>query len=205
MKLNRFQKQVIDNYSLKNLSVAQIASNLNVSLAKVRYCLKKFEVPKRSISEAITSLNITKFNKIPFVPKRNLSFEERELRVAGIMLYWGEGAKTGGVVKFANSDPVMIKVFLKFLREICGIHEERLKALIHLYPDHDQSKIEKFWSGVAKIPLTRFNKSHIHLGKKGTYRNKSMYGTICINYSDKRLLKTILEWIEEYKTKVSPS
>ena len=115
------------------------------------------------------------------------------------MLYWGEGAKTGGSVKFANSDPEMIKVFLNFLREICGIHEERLKALIHIYPDHNESELKFFWSESTGIPMERFYKSHVHNGKVGTYKNKSRYGTIAINYSDKKLLHVLLSWIDQYK------
>ena len=205
MEPNELESSIIEKYTDRNLSVAQIAHDFNITISKVRYCLNKFEIPKRSISEAITNLNITKFGKIPFNLKKNLSVEEEELRVAGTMLYWAEGAKIGSNnIKFVNSDPDMIKLFLRFLRDICGIHEERLKPLLHLYHDQDRHKLEKFWSGVAKIPLTRFNKSHIHQGKIGTYRKKSPYGTIALNYSDKKLLGKILSWIEEYKYRHLP-
>ena len=116
------------------------------------------------------------------------------------MLYWGEGAKTGGTVKFANSDPLMIKVFLRFLREVCGIVENRLKVLIHMYPDHDEKFLKKFWSTTCKIPYSRFYRSFIHAGLKGTYKNKSHYGTLSVNYSDKKLLLQILLWGRKYQT-----
>lgn len=115
------------------------------------------------------------------------------------MLYWGEGGKSGNVVKFTNSDPAMIRVFLKFLRTICGIDENRLKALIHIYPDHDEKKLLSLWIKNTGIPKERFYKSYLHEGKPGTYKNKSEYGTLTINYPDKRLLEIILKWIEYYK------
>ena len=43
---------------------------------------------------------------------------DRDLLVAGLALYAGEGAKTDGAVKFANSDPRMIAFFLRWLRSL---------------------------------------------------------------------------------------
>jgi len=183
--------------------MAQIADRLNISFSAVRYCLDRNDIKRRNISDAITNLHRTKFHRKPFQLKQKLSKKDLELRIAGAMLYWGEGNKSGGTVKFTNSDYMMIKVFLKFLREICGVEKKRIKALVHLYPDHDEKKIVKFWSSVTEIPVSRFYPSYIHQGGKGTYRNKSLYGTLALSYSDKKLLGQILSWIEEYKEKLS--
>jgi len=202
MATKRIQKQIVDSYTKKNMSLAQIAREFDLSVSSVRHWLKKFDIPKRSISEGVTNWYTKSRNKRPFKLLENLSVEDEKLRMAGIMLYWGEGAKTRGAVKFANSDPKMIKVFLEFLRRICGIYEDRLKAIVHLYPDLDEYKLRKFWSKATKIPLKRFYRSHIHKGKVGTYKNKSVYGTIAVNYSDTLLLKTILGWVEEYADRI---
>ncbi len=197
------QQGILNAYSKKELSAKQIADSLHISENTVHYHLKKLGVQKRSISEAIRSINITKFGKKPFIVKEALSSKEEKLKIVGAMLYWGEGAKTGNSVKFANSDPEMIKTFLLFLRTICGVSESRLKILIHLYPDHEQKNIEAFWKKLTNIPSKNFNRSFIHHGKVGTYKNKSKYGTACINYSDSRLLKQILAWIEEYRVELA--
>ncbi len=188
-------------YREQKLSMVQIANKLGLPPSAVRYWLDKNKIPRRSRAEATNSWYFTKFNKRPFRLKTHLSNREENLKTAGIMLYWGEGAKTENVVKFTNSDPAMILIFLKFMREICGIHEERLKALIHLYPDHNENELKSFWMKTTGIPKEHFYKSYIHEGKKGTYKNKSQWGTLVINYSDRRLLKLIMEWIEKYKKK----
>lgn len=118
------------------------------------------------------------------------------------MLYWAEGCKGRVTVKFANSDPDMVKLFLPFLREICGIWENRLKLLVHMYPDHDERHLIAFWSHVTKVPKENFYKSFVHEGKKGTYKKKSEHGTITVNYSDKKVLDRINSWIAEYKKKL---
>lgn len=193
-------ESIIELYSNQNLSMAQTAQRLSISISTVRYWLDKKGVKRRQINEAINSWYFTKFNKQPFqLPL--LTNKLKDLKTAGIMLYWGEGAKTENVVKFVNSDPEMIRIFLKFLREVCGVSEERLKALIHMYPDHDENKIKSFWINLTKISEQNFYKSYIHEGKKGTYKNKSKWGTITINYPDKLLFELLLRWINEYKHK----
>jgi len=193
-------KKLISELYLENrLSMVQIAERLNISPSSVRYCLDKGDIQRRDIGEAINSWYFTKLNKKPFQLKLKLSFNDQKLKIAGIMLYWGEGSKTGNTVKFSNSDPDMTRIFLLFLRNICGIREERLKALIHVYPDLNEKKLKLFWSKVTNIPIKNFYKSHVHKGKKGTYKNKTRYGTLAISYSDKRLLQTILNWISAYK------
>lgn len=193
------QNKIAELYERKGLSGMQISKELKISSSAVCYWLIKQNVKKRTISEAITNVNITKFKKKPFQLKNNFSGVDAELKVAGVMLYWGEGAKTGGTIKFVNSDPEMIVLFLNFLRKICGIYEGRLKVLIHMYPDHNEKELKKFWSRKTGVPLDRFYKSHIHHGRVGTYKTKSKYGTLAVNYSDKRLLKILLGWIDQYK------
>lgn len=196
--------KIIDLYKNKKLSMAQIAEKLHVSFSVVQYALIKGNVARRSISEAITNVYITRFNKPGFKIKRDLSIVERRLQIAGIMLYWGEGGKRNSKVTFSNSDPEMIRVFLRFLREICGISESRLKAGLHIYPDHNESQLIGFWSSITAIPSSRFYKPFLHIGSKGTYKRKSLYGTLVLSYSDKSLLGQILAWIEEYKKETLP-
>ena len=43
------------------------------------------------------------------------------LHMAGCMLYWAEGGKVRNQLRFTNSDPEMVRFFVKFLRECFGI------------------------------------------------------------------------------------
>ncbi len=190
---------IVRMYVEDKLSAMQISELTHLSISKIVRILEIHHIQKRSISEAITQLNITKFHKAPFQLKAKLSSVENDLKITGIMLYWGEGAKTSGSVKLANSDPGMVKVFLLFLRNICGAEEKRIKMIIHMYPDQDRIFLQKFWSSVTGIGPENFYKPQILAGKKGTYKKKSIYGTATIYYGDKKLLKQLLKWIDEYK------
>jgi hypothetical protein len=197
--MNNLESQIIAEYRNKYFSVQQIADDLKISPSKVRYILSKFGIKKRTISEAITQLNITKFKKGNFCVKNNLSNLEKKLKIAGAMLYWGEGTKDGNTVAFSNSNPEMVVLFLRFLRKICNISEKRVRALLHIYENQNELLLKKFWSKKIKIPVSQFSKSFLHKRKGGSYRKKSDFGTISIRYSDKELLKLINKWIEEYK------
>lgn len=193
------EMMIVKMYREDKLSAAQISREAKLSISRIVRILERNTVQKRNVSEAITQLNITKFHKVPFQLKSELSPAENDLKITGIMLYWGEGAKTGNTLKLANSNPDMIKVFLLFMREICGVDGKRIKMIIHMYPDQDRASLEKFWSTATDIGLENFYKPQILKGKTGTYKTKSIYGTATIHYSDKKLLLQLLKWIDEYK------
>ncbi|MDO8604299.1 MAG: hypothetical protein Q7K40_02785 [bacterium] len=193
------QIKIVESYCKDKLSIGQIVSKFKMPASTVAYYLNKHKVKMRSRSEAVTTWYITEFAKKPFVLKKNLSQREKALKLAGVMLYWAEGAKGGGTVKFVNSDPAMIKLFMSFLRVVCGISESRLKLLLHLYPDHNDKDLRKFWASITGVPESNFYQSYVHIGKTGTYKNKSIYGTLAVNYSDKKLLTQINSWTKEYQ------
>jgi hypothetical protein len=192
------QKKIVADYQ-KGLSIAQVATAAQLSATSVIYYLDKQGVARRGRSDAVTQWHITANNKKPARLKNDLNQTEQALKLAGTMLYWAEGTKGHGAVKFTNSDPAMIRIFLRFLREIFGIWEERLKLLVHIYPDHNEEEIICFWSQICDVPRVNFYPSFVHEGKRGTYKKKSKYGTLCISYSDKKVLDTINSWIDEYR------
>lgn len=182
--------------------MAQVADKLHISATSVQTYLIRENIKRRSISDGVNSSYFTRFHKQAYKLKDNLTDKQNQLKVAGIMLYWGEGTKGNGSVRFANSDPDMIKLFLVFLRTVCGIHEDRLTALIHYYPDQDIVDLRKFWISITHIHEKRFNREYMHIGKTGTYKKKSVYGTLALSYCDKKLLNQLVSWIDEYRKMV---
>ena len=193
-------KEIIRLYVTEHYSMQQIADTFNVSLNKIVYRLDKHSIERRNLSEAIRYLNLVKHQKGDFHVKSKLTNSEEKLKVAGTMLYWGEGTKTGGSVALCNSDPRIIILYLKFLREICGVSEKRLRIGLHIYPDHKAEKLIRYWSTVTGIPKKQFNVPYVHVGRRGTYKRLSKYGTVAVRYSDKKLLATINSWISEYNS-----
>lgn len=83
----------------------------------------------------------------------------RELWLAGVMLYWAEGSKQKATnvsqsVKFSNSDPLMIRLFLKWLTTICKIEESDIYCELYIHRNSDIKKAVKFWNKrLAPFPL----------------------------------------------------
>jgi hypothetical protein len=193
-------QKIILSYTVDKLSEKQISELVLVSPNKVRKVLDANNIERRSRSEASTYHHITKFGQKEFVPKLVLTRDEEFLKIAGIMLYWGEGTKKNNSVALANSDPKIIGLFVRFLRQICGISEERLHVTLHYYEDQNPDELTSFWANIIQLPLTQFYKPFLHIKTaQGSYRALSKYGTVSIQYSDKKLLFLIKQWMTEYQ------
>lgn len=192
-------KAIEKAYVLERLSEKQIAEKYRISSNAVRRSLDSLKVLRRTRSEAGRCAYITRHGKKEFVLRQHLTHQDEHLKIAATMLYWGEGAKNGGVVSFSNSNPEMIRIFMRFMRRICGVDEKRLRVTLHYYEDHDPQKLMQFWSKVTSIPLEQFHTPFLHKRKlTGTYRNPSRYGTVLVRYGDVKLLETIRSWIRSY-------
>lgn len=120
------------------------------------------------------------------------------LFIAGIMLYWGEGDKVSkNGFRIANSDPQLVHLFVKFLRDACGIDESRIKASLLLYPDHKEQKVKSFWQKNAGLSNIVFTKSHNVLGRSGKKRTTE-YGVCTVSVSSSYLKKKMLIWLTEF-------
>jgi hypothetical protein len=99
------------------------------------------------------------------------------------MLFWGEGSKTTRTVIFTNSDPEMIRVFMKLMRWSFKLNESKFRIRLHLHEYHDEVKQKKFWSKASGLPLSKFTKIYL---KRNTGKSKKegYPGCACISYHD---------------------
>ena len=107
-------------------------------------------------------------------------------------LYECEGRKRKtGAMSFTNSDPHMIKIFLKLLRESFALDEKKLRVCVHLHDYHNTSNQLKFWSSITEIPSTQFIKPYM---KKSShiYRKEGYEGCINIMYYDVSVQRKLL-------------
>lgn len=186
-------------YWEQKLSTIEIGKRLEISPWVVLRFMKRSGIRLRTIREA--NINLFNKKKSSFSLKKNLTVKEEKLKTAGIMLYWAEGGKSLGkywTVDLANSDPEMIKIFLKFLRKICGIDKKRLRVQLYCYANQDIEKLKIFWYKVTNIPKEQFIKPYIRQDFRRDKKNKMQYGLIHVRYNDKKLLCVIEVWIKEY-------
>jgi len=191
-------EQVRRWYYNEGLPAGKIAERLGVSLDAVYYFMRHNGLPRRTLAEE----NTLRFARKPasFSVKQDLTSAERELKALGIALYWGEGAKFKGAqsIDFANSDPVMIGVFLQFLRTIFVIRESKFRIQLYCYANQNTGELIQFWSTLTGIPKSQFIKPYVRQDFRAEKAGKMRYGLIHVRYCDKKLLLLILDWIKEY-------
>lgn len=119
---------------------------------------------------------------------------DRELFVAGFFLYWGEGAKgRRAEVSLANTDPSVIRSFLKWLTLI-GADRARCHFMLHLYADMNPEKEIHYWAKELGVKKTAFYKPYIKQSnmKDITYHNGFGHGTCNARYPSQELNDYIL-------------
>jgi len=182
-------------YWEKEYNVGEIADKLNISIWSLYNFMNKHNIERRDRSKASYVSNRLKPH---FEVHNHLSEEDEKLKIAGIMLYWAEGTLKGNTVDFANSNPHMVRVYLKFLRKICGIKEERLRVYLYAYSHHNMDEVKTYWSKITCISEGQFTKPYVRSGNPNLSNRKLPYGLVHIRYNDKRLLGLIHSWIDEY-------
>ena len=114
--------------------------------------------------QAKRSQRIEKSNKIFNLAESEIGkLSKRELWLLGIALYWAEGSKEkeyapGVGIKFSNSDPEMISLFLKWLIEIIGVPKEQIGCEIYTHDifKDEVPRFQKYWSQKTGLPLSYF-------------------------------------------------
>lgn len=86
----------------------------------------------------------------------------RELLLGAVVAYWAEGTKSkpwrrSDRVVFTNSDPDMIRLFLRFLGDM-AIPQDRLRFRVAIHRDADVVEATEFWACLVGAPATRFQR-----------------------------------------------
>lgn len=186
-----------DYYLRKKRSTAQIAKYVRCSENKINYWLAKYEIKKRTISDAIYELR----NPLgdPFLIKKPKNLQQGILFGLGLGIYWGEGLKRGnGAVRLTNTDPKMVKKFMNFLQRFCGIDKAKLRFSVQIFPDISKEVAINYWIKKLGVKREQFYKTIIsNVRGSGTYKYKSEYGVIIVYFNNIKLRKIILEMIEK--------
>jgi hypothetical protein len=113
----------------------------------------------------------------------------KELLVAGLALYAGEGVKKRREVRFCNTDPAIINFMINWLIECFGVTISDFHCAVGINEAHKNRDVivRKYWSNITGIPLASFRKTSFKKAiSKKVYENfNEHYGTL-----DVRLLRS---------------
>lgn len=116
------------------------------------------------------------------------------------LLFWCEGSKSNNSLKFTNSDPQLIKLFLKLLRAGYTIDEKKFRALMHLHQYHNETRQRHFWQEITGIPKEQFNRSYMK-PNTGKNKRKNYPGCLAIAYYDSKVAKELASLYNSFRIK----
>ena len=121
------------------------------------------------------------------------------------MLYWAEGTKHNRVsgLRFANTDPKMILLYMALLRKCYRIDEKRLRIRVHVHHYHNIEKTMQYWSQLTKVPLTQFGKIWIKPRSKTRKFRENFMGLCFVSYLDSSIRKEILGFAYAIQEKIA--
>lgn len=102
---------------------------------------------------------------------------EREIVIAGAIAYWCEGSKNkpdrrSDRVIFTNSDPALIRLFLRFL-EVAGVESETLTYRVQIHENADVAAAQRFWIDVTRAPRDQFRRPSLKRHNPRTVRKNT--------------------------------
>jgi hypothetical protein len=186
-------------------TLQDIATELGVSKSSVSLWVRDVEFVPRPRNRGHHSmkphpLHVAKLAEIERCREEGRTrigqLSEREFLVLGLALYAGEGGKTNGEVRFANTDPRMIFVFVSWLRHFFDIDERRLRVRLYLHQDLDLHAAIEFWSQLTGIPPGQFGKPYRAVADSTLRRNRHIHGCPGICYCCTMIHRRVMGMIE---------
>jgi len=192
---------------------SEIRKELNISKSTLSDWLRSYPLTKRQLILLEKSIKrnkklaIEKF-RVTMQMKRErrlsdlykqermywISLNRREIELAGIFLYWGEGNKRlNGPIALNNTDPHVLKFMLYWLRNIFKIPQNKIRVHLHLYSDMNIQQEIAFWSQELRLPLSQFNKPYIKESTRTNIDHKGIgHGTCGLAVNNIRLKEKIM-------------
>ena len=114
---------------------------------------------------------------------------------AGLMLYLGEGDKRNrNRVGLANTDPNVIKFFIKWIKDFLKIDESKIHLELHLYENMDIEAEKIFWQKITGLTKHQFYKTQIRKIQNGKFKYESAerHGTCSIIFASSEKKREIM-------------
>ena len=121
---------------------------------------------------------------------------DRDLLIAGVALYAGEGAKTDGSVVFANSDPRMIHMFVMWLRQFFEVDESRLRLRLYLHEGLDLAEASAYWTALTGIHAAQLLKPYRAVPDSTLRSRKHPMGCPSVRYACSATHRAIMALVD---------
>ena len=118
------------------------------------------------------------------------------LWIAGLVMYWAEGAKTRNQVSMANADPRALRLFILWIQTYLS-PGARFSIQLHLHEGNDDRAAKEYWRSETGLLEANFHKTFIKPQGTGHRKNHLEHG-ICPVKVRKAAdpWNIIMEWVD---------
>lgn len=124
------------------------------------------------------------------------------LELALALLYIGEGFKTSSGTGMGNSDPLILKFFIKALRKCYDFDISKISCELHLRADQNADTIRKYWSKQLNLPLTSFRSISIDKRTIGSSTYPTYYGVCVIRCGNIAIQRRLIFLAQKFCKKI---
>jgi DNA-binding CsgD family transcriptional regulator len=174
----------------QGLDYEEIAARLSVSKSSVSLWVRDMPRPERLSYEECRKRSVAGSRAFWAAerPAREARREEtraaacaeigelsrRDILLAGALAYWCEGSKSKPHqlrerVLFINSDPGLIKFYLRFLAA-AGVQLTQMRFRVYIHETADVAAAEEFWAGIINTDPRTFYKAALKRHNPNTVR-----------------------------------
>lgn len=211
------EKQIAIHMRQKGASLGEIAQKLSVSKGSVSLWVRGVELSPDQVNRlnrngfSVSAIEKRRVSRLANEKKKRdfviteagkdiVKITQEELKLIGIALYWAEGGKTKNSVRISNSDPYIIRVMMRFFRQICSVEEHKFRVQIHTHSHLNVKNAENYWSNITNIPIVQFYKTYAKQSVASLHKKDSLpYGTAQVYVCDTKLFLVIKGWTEKIK------
>lgn len=125
------------------------------------------------------------------------------LHIQGCMLFWAEGGKNRNMVKLGNTDPYLVMIFVKFLRECLDVPSDVIGLRIRCHANEKITSldVQNFWLETLKLSTDNIKQISVDSDKRvktGKKKNIHIYGFCEVCVCSTEIVQRIFGSIQEY-------
>lgn len=181
-------KSTLSSWFSESLGMPFDRKALLKHLANIRILSAKAKTKIRL--DELESIKLKTRKDVSAYPVNNIGFQKSLIA----MLYWAEGTKHDkvGGLKFTNTDPKLVKLFVELLKKSYEIDPSLLRIALHIHYYHKIKPTRKFWSSHLKIPESQF--TYIHIKKRSLTKKfrRNFMGICIVSYPVGKIRKEIM-------------
>src|SRR3989344_8186656 len=190
---------------LSDVARIRLASRTRLGSATL---IKRNKMQTHKAEQRAREIHASAKAKIPALTKR-------DLLIIGAVLYWAEGYKRlhvrdgkermSHVISFVNSDPIMVKVFVRFLREALTVPADEIHLTMRLYPHINEENTREYWMKITGLSKSHFQRTTNMVSGASKGRrpyNRLPYGTLQVAVYDTAQFHHLLGLIEGVQSRL---